>query len=168
MTNPIHVRALSRPVPRRLARWTAAGLCVGLAIGAASASVPTSNELGVRFKVLRSGATATIEIRMTPRRDFDAVAVEAASGVASLTPSCAFTNVKVVAGGSYVCKVDITGLPTEAAMTLNVIARRSVPGGTVPVMEVHHLSLKNTAFALSQKNTSASHHNVAETPPLPK
>jgi hypothetical protein len=146
----------------------AMGLSVLLAIGAASASVPTSNELGVHFKVLRTGATATIEVRLSPRSNFDSVAIEAASGVASLTSSCAFTNAKVVAGASYVCQVDLTGAPSEAAMTLNVIARRSVPGGTLPVMEVHHLSVRNTAFALSQKSAAASHHNVADTPSVHK
>jgi hypothetical protein len=138
------------------------GLSVALAIGAANASVPTSNELGVRFKVLRTGPTATVEIRMTPQRGFDSVTVEAASGVASLTPACGFTSVTVVPGGSYVCRVDVTGKPSEAAMTLNVVARRTVPGGTVPAMEVHHLSIKNSAFALPQKSATASHHNVAD------
>ena len=130
----------------------ATGLAALLAVGGAGASVPTSNELGVRFKVLRAGTTASIEIRLTPRRDFESVSVEAASGVESLTHSCTFSNAKVAAGGSYVCEVPLTGMPSEAAMTLNVIARRTVPGGTVPVMEVHHLSVKNAAFALSQKN----------------
>jgi hypothetical protein len=146
----------------------ATGIFVLLVSAAASASVPSSNELGVRFKVLRNGATVSVEIRLTPRRDFDSVAVEAGSGVASLAPSCAFTNVGVGVGGSYVCQLDVTGKPSAAAMTLNVIARRAVPGGTVPVMEVHHLSLRNTAFALSQKNAAASHHNVADTPALHK
>ncbi len=165
MSDQLRVRA---SLPRRLAWQMATGLAVLLVIGAAGASVPTSNELGVRFKVLRTGATSSIEIRMSPRRDFESVVVEAASGVESLSPSCAFANAKVVAGGSYVCQVVLTGVPSAAAMTLNVIARRMVPGGTVPVMEVHHLSVKNAAFAPSQKNTAASHHNVAATPPSHK
>jgi hypothetical protein len=168
MTNGLTFRSLGAVAPAAPARWIATGICVLFAVGAASASVPSSNELGVRFKILRTGATATIEIRMTPRRDFDTVAVEAGSGVASLTPPCAFTDVRAGGGGTYVCQLDVTGKPSEAAMTLNVIARRAVPGGSVPVMEVHHLSLKNTAFALSQKNPAASHHNVADTPALHK
>ena len=151
-------------VPRRLARRLATGLAALLAIGGAGATVPTSNELGVRFKVLRMGTTASIEIRLTPRRDFDAVSVEAGSGVASMTNSCTFSNLKPAVSGPYVCQVQVTGTPTEAAMTLNVIARRTVPGGSVPVMEVHHLSVKNTAFAVSQKSMAASHHNVTDTP----
>jgi hypothetical protein len=139
-----------------------------LAVGAATASVPTSNDLGVRFKVLKSGPTTTVEIRMTPRRDFDSVTVEAASGVASLAPTCGFANVRVVAGGSYLCRVDVTGKSSEAAMTLNVVARRAVPGGTVPVTEVHHLSVKNSGFALSQKSAAASHHDVADSSALNK
>lgn len=168
MASPLRLQPLRASVTRLLASWIGAGMGVALAIGTATASVPTSNELGVRFKVLKAGPTATIEIRMTPRRDFDSVTVEAASGVASLIPSCGFTNLTVVAGGSYVCKVEVTGKPAEAAMTLNVIARRAVAGGTVPVVEVHHLTVKNSAFALAQKSAAASHHDVAESAPTPK
>jgi hypothetical protein len=168
MTHALRFQTLRPSVRCRLACWVGAGMSLALAIGTVSASVPTSDDLGVRFKILRAGPTATVEIRMTPRRDFDAVTVEAASGVASLTPSCVFANVKVVAGGSYVCRVDVTGKPSEAAMTLNVVARRAVPGGTVPVMEVHHLSVKNSAFAVSQKSAAASHHDVADAAAIQK
>jgi len=58
--------------------------------------------------------------------------------------------------------VDVTGKPSEAAMTLNVVARRAVPGGAVPLTEIHHLSVKNSAFALSQKSAAPSHHDVAD------
>jgi hypothetical protein len=142
--------------------WIGVWFCVALAVGTAGASVPTSNELGVRFKVLKTGSTATIEIRITPRREFDSVAVEAASGVASLNPSCAFSNVTAVAGGSYVCTVDVTGDPSAAAMTINVVARRTIAGYKVPVTEVHHLSVKNPAFSSLKKHAAASHHDVAD------
>jgi hypothetical protein len=126
-----------------------------------NASVPTSNELGIDMKVLKSGPPATVELRLAPKRSFDAVLIEAASGVASLNTSCDFARTGVVAGRSYVCQAEITGKPSEAAMTLNVIARRTIPGGAVPAMEVHNLSIKNTAFAVSRKRASASHHDVA-------
>ena len=107
------------------------------------------------MKVLNSGPPATIELRLVPKRNFDAVLIEAASGVASLNTSCDLARTGVVAGRAYVCQAEITGKPSEAAMTLNVIARRTIPGGAVPVMEVHNLSIKNTAFAVSQKHASA-------------
>ena len=168
MTNMLNLQISRAPVPRRPRCWMAAAMTAALAMGTASASVPMSNDLGVHFRVLSSGPTASVEIRVTPRRDFDSVSVEAASGVASLTPSCGFTSLPVVAGGSYVCRVDVTGKPSEAAMTLNVIGRRAVPGGTVPVIEMHHLSVKNSAFALSQKRAASSHHDVADSAPIPK
>ena len=139
----------------------ASGLCLLLWVLSGNASVPTSNELGIDMKVLKSGSPATIELRLVPKRNFDAVIIEAASGVASLNTSCDLAHTGVVAGRSYVCRAEITGKPSEAAMTLNVIARRAIPGGAVPVMEVHNLSIKNTAFAVSQKHASASHHDVA-------
>ena len=117
---------------------------------------------------MKSGPTTTVEIRMTPRRDFDAVAVEAASGVASLAPSCGFANVRLVAGGTYACRVEVTGKASEAAMTLNVFGRRALSGGSVPVTEVHHFSGKNTGFALAQKSIAESHHNVADSSAINK
>jgi hypothetical protein len=145
-----------------------AGLPLMLSVGTALASVPTSDELAIRFKVLKSGPTSTVEIRISPRSDFDSVAVEAASGVASMTPPCAFTKGKVTAGESYVCRMELAGKPSDAAMTINVIARRTVPGGLLPVLEVHHLSVKNSAFARSQKSAAASHHDVATGAATPK
>jgi len=168
MTNLSRPQILGAAVPRRSGYRMAAAMWAAFAMGTANASVPMSNELGVHFKVLRTGPTASVEIRVTPRHDFDSVTVEAASGVASLTPTCGFTKRPVVAGGSYVCRVDVTGKPSEAAMTLNVVGRRAVPGGTVPATEMHHLSVKNSAFALSQKNAAASHHDVADSAATPK
>jgi len=162
MTNTSRRQALRAPEMFVPASWVAAALSVALALGVAHGSVPTSNELGVHFKVVKSGPTTTVEIRMTPRRDFDSVTVEAASGVASLTPPCGFKNVTAAAATPYVCRVDVTGKSMEAAMTLNVVARRAVPGGTVPVMEMHHFSIKNPAFAIPQKRSAASHHDVAD------
>ena len=147
--------------------WACCAL-LWLAMDAALATVPSSNELGIEFKVLKTGATATVEIRIKPRRDFDAVTVEAASGVASLTPSCTFSGSAVVAGASYTCRLDVAGKPSDAAMTLNVVARRDVPGGTVPVMEVHHLSIKNSGYARSNRKAAMSHHDVVSEPTTPK
>ena len=137
------------------------GLGLLLCVLSGNASVPTSNELGIEMKVLKAGAPATVELRFVPKRNFDAVVIEAASGVASLNTSCDLAHTGVVAGRTYVCQAEISGKPSEAAMTLNVIARRQIPGGAVPVMEVHNLSIRNTAFAVSQKHASASHHDVA-------
>ena len=139
-------------------RWMAAA-SLSIVIGTASASVPTSNELGVRFTVITSGPPATVEIRLTPRQSFDTVDIEAASGVASLAPPCAFSN--VVAGGSYVCRVDVTGKPSDPAMTINVVAQHARSGNGLPETEIHHLSVKNKSFLPSKKAQAASHHVVA-------
>ena len=143
---------------QNLAHALATAVFLSLASGVVSASVATSNELGVEFKVVTSGPTATVEINLRPRRDFDSVSVEGASGVASLTPSCGFSN--IVVGGSYVCRVDVTGKPSDAAMTMNVVARHAMPGGGVPETEIHHFSIKNTSFVPSKKAKAASHHVV--------
>lgn len=129
-----------------------------LAIGTASALVPTSNELGIHFKVVASAPAVTVEISLRPRRDFDSVSIEAASGVASMTPPCTFSA--VVAGGSYVCRVDVTGKSSDAAMTLNIVGTRATAGGGLPETEIHHLSVKNTSFVLRKKAKAASHHVV--------
>ena len=151
---------------RQLASGSLVIACLSLVVGVASGSAPTSNELGVRFKLISSGPTATVEIHLSPRRAFDAVTVEAASGVASLTPPCAFAG--VVVGGAYACRVVVTGKPTDAAMTLKVIARRSLPGGILPETEFHHFSINNQAFMPSRKLKAASHHVVASSPATSK
>ena len=131
-------------------------LAFALATGLAAASPATVNELGCRFELIAAGPPATGEVRLAPQQTFDAASVEAGSGVASLTPACAFA--KLAAGESYSCKVSLTGTPSAAAMTLKVVARRAVPGGRVPVTEVHHLSLKNPAFVPSARLPAASKH----------
>ena len=132
--------------------------CWSLVAATGSASLPVSNELGIRFKIIAAGPTATVEIRLKPHRDFASVSVEAASGVASLTPPCGFAN--VVVGGSYVCRVEVTGQPSDPAMTLNVVARHAAAGGGLPETEIHHLSVKNASFVASKKAQAASHHVV--------
>ena len=166
-TPPLKILRTSVP-PWPSVHWLRVALPLWFSVGAVLASVPASNELGIRFKVLRSGSPATVEIRIAPRRHFDSVAVEPASGAASVSSSCAFTKGEVAAGKFYLCRVEIAGRPSEAAMTINVVARRNVPGGTVPVMEVHHLTVKNSAFVISQKSATASHHDVSTTSPEPK
>jgi hypothetical protein len=126
------------------------------------ATVPVSNELGLSMKVLKGGATSTVELKFQPKRSFDSVTIEAASGVASLNSSCAFAHSGVIAGHSYTCQVDVSGKSSDAAMTVNVIGRRAVPGGVVPETEMHNLSIRNSGFAVAHKRASASHHDVAE------
>ena len=115
--------------------------------GVAVASPPTSNEMGFSYKVA-SPNSSTVEIRLTPRQSFDDVHVEAGSGVASFTP-CGFSPVLV--GHTYKCNVTVTGKPSDAAITLNVVARRSVAGSTIPQIEIQHLSLRNAHAVLTPK-----------------
>ncbi len=169
MKHPLEFRnRRARLLCRPSTRWSRVGVVMMLSISAALASVPTSNELGIRFKVLRTAPTAMVEIRIAPRRAFDSVVVEPAGGVASITPSCAFSAGQVAAGKSYLCRVELEGKPSEAAMTINVVARRSSSDGGVPVMEVHHLTVRNTAVAMSEKKPTASHHDVADTAVPPR
>ena len=123
--------------------------------GIAGASPPTRNELGFHYKVIVA-TPPEIEIRLQPRRDFDAVSLEAASGVASVSPPCTFSN--LVAGTSYVCRVEIAGAASEPAMTLNVIARRAGMAAGLPITEIHHLTLRNASFSPSAKTQAPSKH----------
>jgi hypothetical protein len=89
-------------------------------VAGAAASPPTRNELGLSHTVL-SASPVTVEITLKPKRLFDGVAVEAGSGVAALTPPCAFAA--VTEGGSYVCRFEVTGNSTDSAMTVNIVAQ---------------------------------------------
>jgi hypothetical protein len=129
---------------------------IALGLGSALASTPTVNDLGFGYKIMSLRPTTTVEIRLKPTRSFDTVTVEAASGVASLTPSCGFSG--VVAGGSYVCRVDVAGKPADAAMTLSIVASRAEPGGAVPQTEIHHLTLANSSFVRSARRAARSKH----------
>ena len=120
---------------------------------AALADPPQANDLGVVFKLLSKGATSTVEISLNPRTAFDAVRVEAASGVASITPPCAFAQLE--AGGSYVCRVDVVPKAGESSLTLNVVGEKG-ESGRARVVEVRHFTL-----ATGQATTT---HAAAKTP----
>jgi hypothetical protein len=106
--------------------------------GVAPADPPQANDLGAVFRVVSKGTTSTVEIRLTPRTAFEAVRVEAASGVASITPPCAFAQVE--AGGSYVCRVDVVPKAGESSLTLNVVGEKG-EAGKARVVEVRHFTL---------------------------
>ena len=103
------------------------------------ASPPQPNELGTVFTVIAKGATSTIEITLSPKAAFESVRVEAASGVGSVTPPCAFA--KVEAGGSYSCRVNVTPKTGESALTLNVVGEKPAEAGRARVVEVTHFTL---------------------------
>jgi hypothetical protein len=106
--------------------------------GLALADPPQANDLGAVFTVISKGATPTVEIRLNPQTAFEAVRVEAASGVQSITPPCAFAQVQV--GGSYVCRVDVVPKAGESSLTLNVVGEKGEPG-KAKVVEVRHFTL---------------------------
>ncbi|HEX4387514.1 MAG TPA: hypothetical protein VH109_02700 [Steroidobacteraceae bacterium] len=122
----------------------------------APASPPQPNELGARFTVLSKGATSTIEIRLSPKAAFESVRVEAASGVGSITPPCAFAQVE--AGQSYSCRVDVTPKAGESALTLNVVGEKAAEAGHARVVEVRH-------FTLATGQAATTH--AASTKPVP-
>ena len=138
-----------------------------LASTLAAARPPESNALGFEFTLLSAGPPATVELRLSPKHDFDAVSVEAASGVATLAPACAFA--KLVAGAHYSCRVSLTGTAAAAAMSLNVLGRRQLAGARVAETESHHLSVKNPAFVPSARSQAASRHVLSgPAAPAPK
>lgn len=142
------------------------GLLSILLAGSATASTATRNQLGYAHKIINSGATMTVEIRLKPKRSFDTVSVEAGSGVASLSPDCSFTG--LTAGGSYVCRFDVTGKSTDAAMTINIVAEsRPTPHALVET-EVHHLTLSNSGFVRPAAGMAASKHTLMSSRPSAK
>ncbi len=122
----------------------AAALMSAALAGSASATPPTRNDLGSTFKLISTGQTSTIEIRLKPKTSFDSVSVEAASGVGSLTPPCSFAA--VVVGGSYVCRVHVTHQPGTPSLTVNVVGERTVDPAKPRVLEVRHFTLASPGF----------------------
>jgi hypothetical protein len=110
-----------------------------LLTAAALASPPVQNSMGAKFNVISKGATSTIEIRLQPQAAFDSVRVEAASGVGSLTPSCAFSA--VVPGGAYSCQVHVSAAEGAAAVTLNVVGEKTLDPQKPRMVEVRHFTL---------------------------
>jgi hypothetical protein len=137
-----------------------------LLAGSAIASPPTHNQLGYAHKIIRNGATMTVEITLKPKRSFDSVSVQAGSGVASISPDCSFIGVTV--GGSYVCRFDVTGKPTDAAMTVNIVAESTPAPHALVHAEVHHLTMPNSAFVRSAAAAAASKHTLISSWPSSK
>jgi hypothetical protein len=136
-------------------------LSLMLLVGSAMASPPTRNELGYTHKILSRGATITVEITLKPKRSFDSVSVQAGSGVGSISPDCSFAGVTV--GGSYVCRFDVTGKPTDAAMTVNVVAESRPSTHGLVQTEIHHLTMTNSGFVRSA--ATASKHALMSSRP---
>jgi hypothetical protein len=139
-----------------IVRRAALGTCAALALLAASwvaATPPARNDLGTTFSVISRGPTSTIEIRLSPRRSFDRVDVEAGSGVASLSPPCSFSN--VVVDGSYLCRIDATAKASDAAMTVNVVGHRAGEAGKPGHFEVGHFTLINPAYVRSKSKPAS-------------
>jgi hypothetical protein len=139
-----------------------------LLAGSAIASPPTHNQLGYAHKIIRSGATmtVTVEITLKPKRSFDSVSVQAGSGVASISPDCSFIGVTV--GGSYACRFDVTGKPTDAAMTVNIVAESTPAPHALVHTEVHHLTVPNSAFVHSAAAAATSKHTLISSRPSSK
>jgi len=153
MTNKQYVSQLRSARPNSHAHAYPAILMLLLGWAAAYASTPTTNDVGFSYKILSSGPPVTVEIRLKPRHSYESVAVEAGSGVATMTP-CAFST--VLASHSYVCRVTVTGKPGDAAMTLNLVARHTVAGGALPETEIHHISVTNAAYVPPAKGKAVS------------
>jgi hypothetical protein len=131
--------------------------------GSAMGSPATPNQLGYSHKILSQGATVSVEISLKPKRSFDRVSVQSGSGVASLYPDCSFAS--VTTGGSYVCRFDVSGKPTDAAMTVNIVAEsRPSPHGLVQT-EIHHLTMANSAFVHSAASATPSKHALMTSRP---
>ena len=150
----------------RHAIWTLTAV-VGAALalaGAASATPPARNELGASFRLVSKGPTNVVEIRLRPKAPFDTVAVEAASGVESLTPPCSFSG--VVPGGSYVCRVSVSHKATAASLTVNVVGQRRADPAKPPLVEVRHYTIGNAGYvARAAKRSERPAQNLLLTPP---
>jgi hypothetical protein len=142
------------------------GLLSVLFVGSAMASTPTRNQLGYAHKIINSGTTMTVEIRLKPKRSFDSVSVQAGSGVASISPDCSFTG--LTAGGSYVCRFDVTGKSTDAAMTVNIVAESTPAPHALVETEVHHLTMTNSGFVRPAAGIAASKHTLMSSGPSAK
>jgi len=105
--------------------------------------------LGASYEVLSRGPTTSIEITLKPTIEFGTVTVEAASGVATLSPPCSFRA--VLPGSSYSCVVEVTGTSSDAAFTINVVGQRSSTAGAPLVAEVSHFTMLNPSFVRASK-----------------
>jgi len=135
---------------------TAAGVAL-LVTGVALASPPVHNSLGATFRVVSKGATSIIEIRLKPKAPFDSVRVEAASGVGTLAPPCAFSD--VVPGGSYSCQVNVSAKQGAASLTLNLVGEKTVDPEKPRIVEVSHFTLATSnvpAPAVRRSDKSAA------------
>jgi hypothetical protein len=120
----------------------------------AAASPPGHDDLGLSHKVI-SVNPLTVEITLRPKRLFDGVVVEAASGVATMGPACAFSA--VTEGGVYSCRFEVTGNSTDAAMTVNVVAQHLPSANSQALLEIHHLTFRNPAYLRSSPGPSSKH-----------
>jgi hypothetical protein len=128
---------------------------VGIALLGASpvfATPPSNDHLAATFEILSTGPSIDMEIELRPTEPFDTVTVEAASGVASLNPACSFND--VVKGGSYVCRINVAGTSTDAALTINVVGQRALGPAKPSFVEVSNFTMVNPSFVPSKTNTS--------------
>jgi len=128
----------------------------------AEATPPASNQLGLSTKRDRRAENA-IALVFEPRRNFERVTVQAASGVASLEGKCPAGP--LLAGSRHECRLVLRGIPAEPGMTINILATYDVAGSGPKPVEVHHVTLPNPAFDRSKFVPSASHHVVGPSSP---
>ena len=126
------------------------------------ADPPQANDLGAVFTVVERGAVSTVEVRLKPKMAFEAVRVVAASGVASITPPCAFAQVEV--GGDYVCRVSVTPKAGESSLTLNVVGERAAESGKARVVEVRHFTLGTGQAATARPASTKPTPGLSLTP----
>jgi hypothetical protein len=149
---------------RSLARLGLTLAALGLTV-AARASTAIPNELGFHYRLLNVGSVNTLEISLRPKRDFAEVTLEAGSGVAAFSPECHFDA--LTAGTLYHCRIEVTGSPGDAAMTLRMTADHPRAGTALVTSEQHLVSIANAAFVRSAATASASRHALRATPRTP-
>ena len=144
---------------RLLAALLGPSLLLGL-LANAGATPSRSMLLGVSHRVISTGTTLTIELTFRPKRDFDRILVEAGSGVKALSPDCHFDG--VTANGPYVCRLEVSGTPSEAFLTLNIVGTHQPPGDALAQLDVQHLTFSNGAFRKATPTPSA--HRLVRPP----
>ncbi|MBS0393454.1 MAG: hypothetical protein JSR54_02450 [Proteobacteria bacterium] len=130
---------------RTIGRAACAAGLLALPALAALATPPTPSALGAAFRVVDSGASPTIEIRLRPSVAYDRVTVEPGSGVASLAPPCVFEP--VAAGQTYTCRVTVAHTAGQASLTLNVVGQRPPVAGARRAADISHYTLRDPGFA---------------------
>ena len=87
-----------------------------------------------------SQVNSTVNIKISPTKNYKRVQIVAASGVGSITAPCSFDH--ILKGHVYTCSITLEHKKLEASSTLNIEAD---PDGSA-ITEVHHYTVPNPGY----------------------